>query len=98
MRSSCSESRRFRSVSSVCSRRKPEIWPEMYQEYATTVASVMIRPRRSAVVGERPGAREAVTARGLYQTGRAGLRDGEGAVASTEIPPAETAPDTTPAC
>ena len=52
-------------------RAGPRSGREMYQEYATTVASVMISPSSSAVVGDRPGAREAVTARGLYQTGRA---------------------------
>src|SRR6188472_437857 len=105
MRSNCSESRRLRSVNSVCRRRRPEICPEMYHEYATTVASVMIRPSSSAVVGDRPGVREAVTVGGLYQplqglrrcSGQAVFDDAAG-VASRENRPAETESDTTPTC
>jgi hypothetical protein len=40
-------------VRSVCSRRRPEICPEMYHEYATTIARVRTRPKRSAAVGDR---------------------------------------------
>ena len=55
-RSSCSESLRLRSPRSVCSTRRPAICRVIYQESATTAASVMIRPSSSAVVGERPSA------------------------------------------
>jgi len=53
MRSSSSESRRLRSVRSVCNCRSPVIWREMYHEYASTVASVTMRPRSSVAVGVR---------------------------------------------
>src|SRR5262245_54035103 len=99
MRSSWSESRRLRSVSSVCSRLRPEICHEMYHEYATTVASVMIKPSNRAVVGERPGVREAVNLGGLYQPlhGQAMFADA-GGIASTGSRRAERESGTTPTC
>src|SRR5580698_10030965 len=51
-RSNCSESRRFRSTISPCNLRSPEICTVMYAEYATTAASVMISPNKSARVGD----------------------------------------------
>src|SRR5262245_1817286 len=67
----------------------------MYHEYATTVASVMMSPRSSAVVGERPGA--GVTG-GLYQTGHERVYGDAGGAASRAGLQGQTARDTTPAC
>src|SRR5262245_45299466 len=53
MRSSCSESRRLRSVSSVCTARRLEMRVAMYHEYATTASSVNTRPARRPGTGEK---------------------------------------------
>src|SRR4029450_2437218 len=104
MRSNCSESRRLRSVSSVCRRRSPDICPEMYQEYATTVASVMMRANSSAVVGDRLVLREPGEAKGLDVGVTAGLYQdaaphaGARADASTTDRPGRRVRDTTRSC
>src|ERR1700751_5404530 len=53
MRSNWRESRRLRSRRLFCNARKPEICWVVYQEYATTAASVTISPRKSPAVGDR---------------------------------------------
>src|SRR5262245_38416350 len=53
MRSSCSESLRFRSINSVCSTCRPEIWRLTYQASAITAASVITSPISRPTAGER---------------------------------------------
>src|SRR5262245_26367449 len=64
----------------------------MYHEYATTVASVMISPSSSAVVGDRVAA---VTVAGLYQYEPCGVGARGG---STTGLPARTVRDTRQSC
>jgi hypothetical protein len=73
MRSSCKESLRLRATRLFCISRKPEICRVMYQEYATTAAKVMTRPRNSPSVGEGRDARRRSTLRG-YNDSRFGSR------------------------